>query len=174
MRSELLSTRRPTRLRLIGFAAIVVGALLAGAGAVGTWAVIGFPAAIHGPELPVRGTDIWEGVVVLAAAVAAAVLAVVTYATRSPAARSGAGFAVGAIGVAIVSLTAVTLAIADGRFTQPDALGANLTPEAARFLVVDVRPAPWVALAGGVLILAGGVMRAWDSRAARATPRLDT
>ena len=173
MPSELLSTKAPTRLRLLGFLAIGLGALLSGAGALATWAVIGFPASIHGFELPVRGTDIWEGVVVLGAAVAAAVLAVVTYATRSPAGRRSAGFAVAALGVAIVALTAVTLAVADGRFTQPDAVGAPLTPEAARFLVIHVRPAPWIALAGGILILVGGVLRAWDARAATATPRPD-
>ncbi|HZD18694.1 MAG TPA: hypothetical protein VE669_11185, partial [Actinomycetota bacterium] len=69
---EVLSTARPTPLRLAGFLAIVLGAAAAAFGATRDWAVIGFPQDRTGAaDVVFRGIDVWEGKTVLLVAIAA-------------------------------------------------------------------------------------------------------
>src|SRR5581483_483762 len=66
MAPAILSTARPTRLRLAGFLTITLGGLLVGVGATLTWATV------EPFDTPTKGVDLWEGRVALLAGLDAA------------------------------------------------------------------------------------------------------
>ena len=75
MASGITSTARPTGLRLAGTVCVALGAIAAGVGATREWATIGFPAdTAHTLDQSVPGVDVWEGKVVLFAAVVSLLL----------------------------------------------------------------------------------------------------
>jgi hypothetical protein len=177
MASELRSTARPTLLRLLGFAALALGALLAGLGATMTWATIGFPNDVTGrADVAVKGTDVWEGVVVLAVAVAALVATIAMRVARPGATRSIVAGAVAIGGALVVALAGLDLATATDRFggrggladiaaQVADRLGQPV--ERVRLLLeqnfgatlrVDTGAGLVIALAGGALIAIGGLL----------------
>jgi hypothetical protein len=189
MAPEILSTARPSRLRLLGFLCLVAGALLAGLGAALTWATVGFPNdAAHVADVAVKGVDVWEGIVVLAIAAAALVALIVMRVLASAVVRAvlSVGLAVGGLvvaGIAIIDLTtardrfggggeldriATKMAVLLG---QPvDAVRSLLQKNFGAALRVEIGPGPWMALAGGVLlVIAGALSLAWTRERARAT-----
>ena len=185
-RPEIWSTARPSALRLWGFLSLVTGALLAGLGATRDWAVIGFPGDPEGAlDVPVRGTDVWEGKVVLAAAVLALAVMLAIRVVRSTQTRRILAFGIAMLGALVLAL-ALSIAIrTEARFggsgglddvaanladqwnEDPAAIRAQLEEQFADQLRVDLGLGVWVAAAGGILIDVGGALSlAWVRRIA--------
>ena len=186
MRSEITSTAPPSRLRLIGFAALTAGALSAGLGALLPWAIVGLRTdAARALDTLIFGIDTWEGVVVLAVAVASLVGLVALRLVGARMWRAGVAVAI-AIGGAVVAALAVLdwLRLPD-RFTdreELDRLAETIAPrlpgrsvetvrtllerEAHRLIRVDVGPGLPLALLGGILLVAAGLLALAWTRAA--------
>lgn len=183
-RPEILSTTRPTPLRLWGFVLTAVGALLAGVGASMDWAVLGFTSDRGGAlDVAVKGSDMWEGRVVLAAAVLALVATVALRLLTGTDARRATALLVVSLGALAMAL-AISVAIrADARFAgdggldeiatslsarldaDPAAVRAQLREEFGTELRVDLGPGVWLTLLGGTLIVVGGSLSlAWARR----------
>ncbi len=181
MSQEILSTARPTRLRLASFLVVVGGAVLAGIGATREWAAIGFVADTQrAADVSVFGTDVWEGkVVLLFAGVALAVLIAMRLASSAGLRRS-LGVALILLGLVCGALPTLAAVRADARFGGGEGLDRMATilsarlelPEAVvreqlaeqfqRDLRVDIGPGLWLAAAGGILLVVGGALSlAW-------------
>ena len=181
MPPEIVSTARPTGLRLLGFLAVVVGAVLVGIGATMTWATVGFPNDnAHALDVPAKGIDVWEGIVALAVAAIALVALVAIRVVASARARAVLAWAIGAGGLLVAVLAGYDLATARDRFGgkpgltqiarriaiqqgQPvDRIRALLEANFGHALRVDAGAGLWMTLAGGVvLIVAGALSLAW-------------
>lgn len=176
-RPEILSTARPSAVRLWGFACLVGGALLAGVGALLTWATVGFPGDERGTlDVAVKGVDVWEGTVVLAVAVLALVGMLTMRLASGTEARRAIAFAIATLGALVMALALSVAIRADARFGGPEGLddvAASLAerlgqdPAAVRTelerqfgdqIRVDLGPGVPVAIAGGLLIDAGGAL----------------
>ncbi len=186
MPPEIWSTSRPSPLRLWGFASVALGALLAGLGAVRDWAVVGFPGDVNGQlDVPIKGTDVWEGKVVLAAAALALIVLIAMRLTRSSRARRTGALAIvtlGALALALALSVAIRPTTRFGGTQGLDELAANLAQQldqdeaairaqlAQQFgnnLRVDLSPGLWLTTAGGILTALGGALsQAWARRAA--------
>jgi Tryptophan-associated transmembrane protein (Trp_oprn_chp) len=181
MPPEIVSTARPTGLRLLGFLALIVGAVLVGVGATMTWATVGFPNDnAHALDVPTKGIDVWEGVVALAVAAIALIALVAMRVVASGRARSLLAWAIAAGGLVVTALAGYDLATARDRFGgvsgltqiarriaiqqgQPvDRIRALLEANFGHALRVDAGAGLWMTLAGGlVLIAAGALSLAW-------------
>lgn len=112
--SEILSTARPTALRLAGFVALAGGGLLLGLGALLDWVVLSFPAEIDPSGItaaPVRGVDVWEGKVVLGAAIVILVGTIATRLVASTASRWPIAIADRGIGLWLTSAGGIFAAV---------------------------------------------------------------
>lgn len=185
---ELLSTARPTPVRLAGFLALSVGAVAAGAGAVRDWAVVGFPEDAAGAaDVSFRGTDVWEGKVALLLAVGALVAMLALRLAQTAATRKAIAALLIAFGLTATALPLADAARAEDRFggvggldriarglaarldLPEDVVREQLEERFEALLRVEVRPGLWVSSAGGLLIaLGGGLSLAWAVR--RAVP----
>jgi hypothetical protein len=181
MPSEILSTARPSRTRLFGFLAIVVGAGLIGIGATRQWASIGFIGDTqHAADVPVNGTDLWEGKAVLLAAAVALVLMLVMRLAASSTTRRVMAIIVLVLGVATTVIGVWFAITAEDRFAQSegiDRIAAAVARETGNAedvvraalertlrgdLRVDVGASVWLVVVGGVVLGAGGVLSlAW-------------
>jgi hypothetical protein len=189
MEREIVSTARPTTLRLAGFLCVAAGAILAGIGATREWAAIGFPEDLLGAaDVSVRGTDVWEGKVVLLGTVVALGVLLAMRLSRSDSARRTLATILVVIGAACVALPLLDAVRAENRFggaggvdTMVEVLAAELElPEDVvreqlaeqfdRALRVDLGPGIWLTVAGGVLLVAGGVLSLAWARARAASP----
>ncbi|MGH2671951.1 MAG: hypothetical protein ACRDHC_03135 [Actinomycetota bacterium] len=177
MSREILSTARPTKLRLAGFLCLAVGAVAAGYGATADWVAIGFPADIERVvDVTVRGTDVWEGKVVFLGAVAALMAMLAMRLSRSQAVGRSLAVAlmlVGLVGIALPVLAAVR---AEDRFgggegvdllaeqlaaqleLPEDVVREQLREEFQRALRVEVEPGIWISTGGGTLLVIGGAL----------------
>ena len=176
-----LNVSRPSALRLLGFLLLAAGALLAGIASVLTWVTVGLRQEPQvSPQIP--GLDTIDGKIVLGAAV---VMLVGVIATRvvSPAARKAVAFVVLVAAVAVIVVAGAFLVRASDRFEAVDSdvlvqKIAEVTGQPVDSVrrqmeqvvtqlggFTDVGPGPWLALAGGVLGAAGGVLVvAWSRR----------
>lgn len=190
VRPEILSTSRPGRLRLAGFLALVVGAVLAGVGASMTWATVGFPSDTAGAaDVAVKGLDVWEGVAALAIAAVALVATVVMRLVASTSGRRGIAAAVLLGGLVVGGLATADVARAESRFGGREGLDEMAQRLAAQRglpvdrvrtqlersfgaqLRVDVGGGLYATLAGGIAIaLAGGLALPWAGRRRRDAP----
>lgn len=183
-----LDASRPSPLRLAGFLVTVIGALLAGIGAAGTWVTVGISGQGQLDSVT-KGTDAWEGKVVLACAVVMLVGVLGTRMVRSRGARAAVAVLVAVAGLAASAIGGWFLATASSRFSP--VADASIAAKLAEVLgkpvdqvstelqqVVEklggfttVGIGPKLALAGGVLGLIGGILvLRWTSRAAVGTP----
>jgi hypothetical protein len=177
MASGITSTARPTGLRLAGTVCVALGAIAAGVGATREWATIGFTADVqHAADVSVHGIDVWEGKVVLFAAVAALLVMLAMRISGSRGTRRGL-----AITLIVFGALCVALPVADGvrakdRFggvEGVDRLAKTLSvqlglPEEvvrerladllAQDLRVEISTGLWITVAGGLLLVAGGVL----------------
>jgi hypothetical protein len=171
----MLSTARPSSLRLIQFAFTALGGLLMGVGALLTWAEVSLGPDVDGVDT--KGVDTVEGKVVLGVAV----LVLLSIPVLRMASSSGARRAVVAF-VLLASLAAGALAAWD-IVAKDDRLGLPVLEEKQREVAdatglplpgieqlqaltfVELRPGIYVALGGAVLGLIGGALGlAWIGR----------
>ncbi|HET9248883.1 MAG TPA: hypothetical protein VFP13_02925 [Actinomycetota bacterium] len=184
MASAITSTARPTALRLAGTACVALGAVVAGVGATREWAVIGFTADVErAADVSLHGIDVWEGKVVLFAAVAALLVMLAMRISGSPGTRRGLAILLVVLGALCVALPVADAVRAKDRFggvEGVDRLARTLSvqlglPEEVvrerladlldEDLRVEISPGLWVTVAGGVLLVAGGVLGlAWARR----------
>jgi len=186
---EILSTARPTPLRLAGFLALTPGAAGAGLGAVRDWVVVGFPGdATRAADVPVSGTDVWEGKAVLLLAVATLVGMLAIRLAAASSTRTAIAVVLIAFGAVAAALPPVVAAGAEQRFgggegldriaralalelaLPEDVVREQLEEQFGALLRVDVASGVWISAAGGALIaLGGGLSLAWALR--RSGPR---
>jgi uncharacterized membrane protein YeiB len=184
MASEITSMARPSGLRLAGTACVALGAVAAGVGATREWAAIGFKADVeHAADVSVHGIDVWEGKVVLFAAVASLLVMLAMRISGSRSTRRGLAIALIVLGALCVALPVADAVRAKDRFggvEGVDRLARTLSvqlglPEEAvreplsqlldQDLRVEISPELWITAAGGVLLVAGGVLGlAWVHR----------
>ncbi|MEW6059299.1 MAG: hypothetical protein AB1551_04030 [Actinomycetota bacterium] len=180
MGREILSTARPTRLRLAGFLATTLGGLLLGLGSLMSWATV------EPFDTPTRGTDLCEGWIALAAGTAILVGTIVMRLLATLRARRIAAALILTLGLLAAALAALDITRARSRFTdsgQRDRLAKELAAQlhepyadvraeleavfAERFQV-SLEPGIFLVLAGGVLGALGGVLGSmWVSRPSR-------
>jgi hypothetical protein len=190
MRAEVLSTARPSGLRLAGFLCLAAGALAAGAGAARSWAAVGFPGDELGTaDVPWHGTDVWEGKVVLFAAVVALLATLWIRLSASDANRRSLAAFLVVLGLAAAALPLVDAARAPERFGGPAGIDRwvawtsaevglpervvreQLVDLVAQGTRVDLEPGIWMSSAGGLLLVAGGVLSlAWVRRRGAGPP----
>jgi uncharacterized membrane protein YeiB len=190
MTSGITSTARPTGLRLAGTVCVALGAIAAGVGATREWATIGFPADVeHAADVSMHGIDVWEGKVVVFAAVAALLVMLAMRISGSRGTRRGLAIALIVLGVLCVALPVADAAGAEDRFggvegvdrlaktlsvqlgLPEEVVREHLSDLLAQDLRVEISAGLWITVAGGVLLVAGGVLGlAWVRReGARAT-----
>ena len=184
MASDITSTARPTGLRLAGTACVALGAIAAGMGATREWATVGFTAdAEHAADVSVHGIDVWEGKVVLFAAVAALLMMLAMRVSGSRGTRRGLAIALIVLGALCVALPVADAVRAKDRFggvegvdrlaktlsvqvgLPEDVVRERLRDLLAEDLRVEISAGLWITVAGGVLLVAGGVLGlAWVRR----------
>jgi hypothetical protein len=177
MSPELLSTARPTRLRLVGFLALATGAALSGLGATRRWVVLGFPEdRLGAADVPVHGTDVWEGKVVLLGAGVALIGLLAARVSRSDGTRRALALLLIAIGILAIALPVVDAVRADERFGGTGAIDRMVESIAAetelpgdlvreqlaeafeRSLRLELGAGLWITILGGALVAVGGVL----------------
>ena len=182
--SQIMSMARPTGLRLAGTGCVALGAIAAGVGATREWAAIGFTADVeHAADVSFHGIDVWEGKVVLFAAVASLLVMLAMRISGSRSTRRGLAIALVVLGALCVVLPVADAVRAKDRFggvEGADRLARTLSvqlglPEEVvrerlavlldQDLRVEISPGLWITAAGGALLVAGGVLGlAWVRR----------
>jgi Tryptophan-associated transmembrane protein (Trp_oprn_chp) len=181
MAPEILSTARPSPLRLWGFVCTAAGALLAGLGATRDWAVVGFAGDVSGRlDVPVKGVDVWEGKVVLVAALLALLATIAIRLVRKVSARTALGVVVVGLGATIMAMSISVAMRPQARFgggegldqmavdlagqlgEDPATIRDQLQERYGATLRVDLGAGVWLALGGGLLVGVGGALSlAW-------------
>jgi hypothetical protein len=184
MPSQILSTTRPSPLRLWGFVCVALGGLALGLGALSTWATVSFPGT--DVEGMFKGVDTWEGLVVLLAALVALVGAVAVRLLASPRARRAVAVAILVLSLGAIAVALSTALRAEARYgggegldriaanvaaqlnLPVDEVRAQLEQEYEAQRRVDIGAGVWLAVAGGTLAAVGAVLTlAWISRSPR-------
>lgn len=174
-----LDASPPSGLRLVGFLVAVAGALLAGLGAIQTWVTFG----VRGLETAVKGTDAWDGTIVLVCAVVMLVGVLATRLVGSARGRKVAAAAALIAGLVTIAVGGAFSVTGSSRFDPVDSEKVvkaiveirGVTVEEAQALLeqniedlggfTDIGTGPMLALLGGVLAFAGGLLTlAWSSR----------
>ena len=187
MSREILSTARPTKLRLAGFLCLAAGAVAAGYGATANWVIIGFPEDIERVvDVTVHGTDVWEGRAVLLGAVAALVAMLAMRLSRSDTVGRSLAVALLVLGLTGFALPVTDAVRAEDRFgggegidllaeqlaarleLPEDVVREQLREEFQRALRVEVDRGIWISAAGGLLLATGGALSfVWVRRRSR-------
>lgn len=187
---EVLSTARPTPLRLAGFLCLASGAIAAGIGATRDWAVVGFPQDEAGAaDVAFRGTDVWEGKAVLLVAVTALLAMLALRLSQGRATRKALAVLLIAIGVVVAALPFADALRSRERFgggggldrmasvlaprldLPEDVVRRQLEEQYGASLRVEVAAGLWLSAAGGLLLACGGVLSlVWASRGPATAP----
>jgi hypothetical protein len=184
MAREIVSTARPSMLRLAGFLALTTGGLMISLGSLMTWA------KVPPFDTPTRGTDLWEGTVALVSGVAVLVGMVAMRLMATVTARRAVAVAILALGLSAAAIAAADAVRATSRFTSSDqrdriarelAADLHLPYEEVRSRLaavyekrfhVSVQPGLFVVMAGGLVAAIGGALSvAWAARAS--TPHIE-
>jgi len=176
-----MDTSRPSNLRLAAFALTALGALVIGVGSILTWVTVGI-AGQTALDSPTRGTDIRDGKIALACAIAVLVLVIVSrlVGDLGRAIVAGVIIVAGAL-AALVSLS--FLRSASTKYVAVDSAGlvakvaqaegktvAQAAQELAQMVeklgaFTRIGAGPWVTLGGGVMVVIGGVLTVvWAAR----------
>jgi hypothetical protein len=171
----MLSTARPSSLRLVQFVVTALGGLLMGVGALLTWATVSLGPRAEGVET--KGIDTTEGVVVLVMAVLVLLSIPALRMAPSIAARRALVAFVLLASLAAGALTLWDLLAKDDRLGLPalderqrevaDASGLPLPgiKQLQALTFVQLKPGIYVALGGAVLgVLGGALGLAWIRR----------
>jgi len=184
MASEITSMARPTGIRLTGTACVALGAIAAGVGATREWAAIGFTADVeHAADVSFHGIDVWEGKVVLFAAAASLLVMLAMRISGSRSTRLGLAIALIVLGALCLGLPVTDAVRAKDRFggvegverltgilsvqleLPEDVVREPISDLLDEGLRVEISPGLWITAAGGVLLVAGGVLGlAWAGR----------
>lgn len=169
-------------LRVVSFSLTAAGALIAGVGATTTWTTIGFRGDVQGRlDSDIVGTDMIEGVVVLALSAATLVALLVGRRAEEPV-RRVAAIAIVVFGIAIVLLpTWVALRAEDRAIDEAARVVADTTgmsvEEAANLiqanpdLAIEVSSGGvFIPIAGGVLVALGGALSVLSVRRSERAP----
>src|SRR5439155_8178682 len=166
---------RPPPLRLAGFLAVAIGALLLGIGSILNWAVVGFVGS-HALDVPTRGVDIWEGKVSLAIGVLALLGIVAMRISKNASARRAAAIAITLLSLFASGLIVATFIRGKDRFADQSQLGkiASELSKAGSGPAADILrslqasfaarvsfsrgPGLWLTLAGALLASIGGIL----------------
>jgi hypothetical protein len=181
-RPSALDASGPSPLRLAGFLVTATGALLAGVGATLTWVTVGIEVAEQISTVT-KGTDVWDGVVVLICALVMLVAVLATrMATSSRLRRAAATLVIGAgfIAFSVAGAFAMTASsrfepVADDTLIAAIARAAEVPEDQIRATIDDVidevgaftrvGPGPYLAIAGGLAGVIGGVLvLSWASK----------
>jgi hypothetical protein len=172
--SPRLDASRPSSLRLVSFVAIAAGALIMGVGSLLTWVTVGFKDQLSIQTVS-PGTDLSAGIITLVSAVVILVLVLVSRFVADGVRRVIAVVIIAA-GALSSGLAAWFIIAAPDHYSPVE--DESLVNELAQVLgksVDEVRnalasvieqlggythvgPGPWVAIVGGVLVIAGGVL----------------
>jgi tryptophan-associated transmembrane protein len=179
--SELLSTARPSRLRVAAFLTTVVGAALIGIGATREWASVGLAQDTrHVNDVATNGTDVWEGKACLLIAVLVLVFMLISRIAASSGSRRVLAVLILVAGVACAAIAGVTAVRAEDRFggehgvdafahriaqqthQAEDVVRAALRETLHGQIRIDTGISLWLTAAGGVVLALGGVLSlAW-------------
>jgi hypothetical protein len=177
MASEITSMARPTGIRLTGTACVALGAIAAGVGATREWAAIGFTADVeHAADVSFHGIDVWDGKVVLFAAAASLLMMLAMRISGSRSTRVGLATALIVLGALCLGLPVTDAVRAKDRFggvegverltgilsvqlgLPEDVVREPISDLLDQGLRVEISPGLWITAAGGVLLVAGGVL----------------
>ena len=178
-----MDTSRPSNLRLIAFALTAVGALAIGVGSVLTWVSAGFTLpALAGLTSVTKGLDTNEGKIALGCAVAALVLVVVSRVVSDAARAVLAGVLV-VVGASAAVVGAMFISSASTNYSPIDsdsivnrlAVELGHSPDEVRAALATVSSqlgpytnvglGPWIVIAGGIMVAAGGILTVrWAAR----------
>jgi hypothetical protein len=177
MAREIVSTARPSTLRLTGFLALTAGAMMVSLGSLTTWA------KVPPFDTPTRGTDLWEGTVTLVIGVAVLMLMVAMRLMATATARRAVAVAILALGLSAAALAAADAVRATSRFTSPGqrdriakeiAADLHLPYQEVRSRIeavysnrfhVSLAPGIFLVMAGGLVAALGGALSvAWATR----------
>jgi hypothetical protein len=166
----------PSTLRLAGFLCLATGGLVLGVGSLMIWAVVGVVGS-HALDSSVKGTDVWDGKVTLAIAVAAlvGVLAVRLITSGSVRRLFSAAIAIGglfstglAIGDAIriksrftgdlAALQKIAKLLADTTHRPVVDILTQLEQQLSKLVTVTRGRGLWLVMAGGILVAVGGAL----------------
>jgi hypothetical protein len=176
----------PSTLRLAGFLCLAAGGLVLGVGSLMTWAVVGVVGS-HALDSSVKGTDVWDGKVTLAIAVAALVgmLAVRLVPSGSVRRLISAAIAMGglfATGLAIgdtmriksrftgdlAALQKIAKLLADTTHRPVVDILTQLEQQLSKLVTVTRGRGLWLVMAGGILVAVGGALSvAWANSEGR-------
>ncbi len=185
MPREILSTARPTALRLWGFVTLVLGGLLMGIGAIGEWATV------SGFDTPTAGVDVWEGLVALGAGFVT-LIGLLLLRLSGPAVARAIAAVIIVVGLAAAGVAVADAARARTRFTDPgqrDRIAQKLAAESglpvepireaieAQFrsrFEVSLGLGIFLTIAGGALGATGGALSlVWIRRREGVPPNRD-
>ena len=178
MTREIVSTARPSTLRLAGFLTLTAGGLMISLGSLVTWA------KVPPFDTPTRGTDLWEGIVALAIGVAVLVGMVMMRLMSTASARRAVAVAILALGLLAAAIAATDAVRANARFTSPgqrdriarelaaqlhlpyDEVRSRLATIYEQRFHVSLQPGLFMVVVGGLLAASGGALSvAWAARA---------
>jgi tryptophan-associated transmembrane protein len=169
-----LDASRPSNLRLAGFALTVGGALLLGIASVLDWVAVGFTQMPNSQTTDI-GTEVGAGRIALGAAVLLLILVVAgrMVADRWRTVISIAMIVIAGLATAVAAWFAISAAdhyspVDDDRLVAALAQAFHKTPDEIRAGLTNVvnqlggythlGPGPWLAIAGGILAIVGGVL----------------
>ena len=186
---DVLSTARPSRLRLAGFLTLTAGGALIGIGAILTWGSVGLSADIDPTRAiagAIPGIDVWEGKLALAAAAVVLIGMLALRLTRNAATRRLIAVVITVVGFGAAALALTVGLRAEDRFVQTEGLDAyaralsedlDLPFDQVRSdiedvffeeLLVETGSGLWLVVAGGTLAGIGGILSlAWARRLER-------
>lgn len=178
-----MDASRPSNLRLIAFALTAIGALAIGVGSVLTWVSAGFTLpALSGLTSVTKGLDTNEGKIALGCAVAALILVVVSRVVSDAARAVLAGVMV-VVGASAAVVGAMFISSASTNYSPIDndsivnrlAVELQHSPDEVRAALntvssqlgpyTTVGAGPWIVIAGGIMVAAGGILTVrWAAR----------
>lgn len=178
-----MDTSRPSNLRLAAFGLTALGALAIGVGSILTWVTVGFSDQNLAPlTSATRGTDVRDGKITLACAVATLILVIASRLVSDTVRAVLAGVVIVAGGLATaVAAMFIRSAPTDYPPIDSEALVAKIaaylqkTPDEIRAALAGVATklgpytrvgaGPWVVLGGGVMVVVGGILTVrWAAR----------